>query len=106
MQADHPLFSKLARALVLSDTEATAVRAIPVQSVTFKADEVISREGDRPSRSFLRGEGLTCISKVVAGGKRRILMLQSPGDASTFTPSTSSFWTATSGPSPTAVWTT
>ena len=81
MQADHPLLTKLARALVLSDAEAAAVRAIPVQSVTFKADEVIAREGDRPSRSFLLAEGLTCVSKVVAGGKRQIMTLQIPGDA-------------------------
>ena len=81
MQADHPLFTRLARALVLSEVEAAAVRAVPVQSVTFKADEVIAREGDRPSRSFLLAEGLTCVSKVVAGGKRQIMTLQIPGDA-------------------------
>ena len=80
MQADHPLFTKLARVLVLSEVEAAAVRAIPVQSVTFKADEVISREGDRPSRSFLLAEGLTCVSKVVVGGKRQIMAFHIAGD--------------------------
>ena len=81
MAVEHPLLSKLARSLNLSGAEAAAVRAVPVQSVTFKADEVIAREGDRPSRSFLLAEGLTCVSKVVAGGKRQIMTLQIPGDS-------------------------
>ena len=42
---------------------------------------MIAREGDRPSRSFLLAQGLTCVSKVVAGGRRQVMTLQIPGDA-------------------------
>lgn len=67
--------------MVLSEAEAQAVRDVSVQWSTFKADEVIAREGDRPSQSFLVADGLTCVSKVVAGGARQIMTLQIPGDA-------------------------
>ena len=80
MPAEHPLFSKLARRLVLSETEAAAVRAVPVESVPVKADQNISREGDRPFRSCLVLEGVVCSSKVVAGGKRQIMALHIAGD--------------------------
>ena len=80
MPAEHPLFSKLARRLVLSEAEAAAVRAVPVESVPVKADQNISREGDRPSRSCLVLEGVVCSSKMVAGGKRQIMALHIAGD--------------------------
>ncbi|WP_210526688.1 Crp/Fnr family transcriptional regulator [Rubellimicrobium arenae] len=80
MLADHPLLSKLARAMVLSEDEIIAIRAVPVQSAQVKADQIISREGDKPSRSFLLSEGVTCTSKVVAGGKRQIMALHILGD--------------------------
>ncbi|TNC48555.1 Crp/Fnr family transcriptional regulator [Rubellimicrobium rubrum] len=80
MPAGHPLLSKLARTLVLSEAEAEAVRAIPVESVAFKADQMISREGDKHSRSCLVMEGVACTSKVVAGGKRQIMALHIRGD--------------------------
>ena len=80
MPAEHPLFSKLARRLNLSEAEAEAVRAIPVQSVPFKADQNISREGDQPTRSCLVLEGVVCSSKVIAGGKRQIMALHIAGD--------------------------
>jgi CRP-like cAMP-binding protein len=84
MSAEHPLLVKLARGSDLSEEEAEAVRAVPVQLVRSKADKVIAREGDRPTRSFQVAEGLTCISEVVAGGRRQIMTLQIPGDASDF----------------------
>ena len=81
MPSDHPLLSKLARTLVLSEAEAAAVRAVTIQSATVEADEVISREGDRPSKSCLVAEGMACTSKVVAGGKRQIMAFHIAGDA-------------------------
>jgi CRP-like cAMP-binding protein len=80
MQADHPLLAKLAKTLVLSEAEAAAIHSIPVQSVIVRADQVISREGDQPSRSCLIAEGLACISKVAAGGKRQIMAFYIAGD--------------------------
>jgi CRP-like cAMP-binding protein len=80
MPAEHPLFSKLARRLVLSEAEAAAVRAVPVEVVPVKRDQNISREGDRPSRSCLVLEGVVCSSKMVAGGKRQIMALHIAGD--------------------------
>lgn len=80
MPAEHPLVSKLARTLVLSKDEKEAIRAVTVQSVFAKADQIISREGDRPSRSCLVAEGVACTSKVAAGGKRQITALHIQGD--------------------------
>jgi CRP-like cAMP-binding protein len=80
MPAEHPLLAKITRTLVLSAAEAEAIRAIPVESVEFKADQSISREGDRPSRSCLVTEGVVCTSKVVAGGKRQIMALHIVND--------------------------
>jgi CRP-like cAMP-binding protein len=67
--------------LDLTDEETAAIRDVPVHIATVKADEIISREGDRPSRSFIVVDGLTCTSKASAGGKRQITTLQIPGDA-------------------------
>jgi CRP-like cAMP-binding protein len=80
MPAEHALFSKLARNLDLSEAEAVAIRAIPVEVVPVKADQNISREGERPSRSCLVLEGVVCSSKVAAGGKRQIMALHIAGD--------------------------
>lgn len=80
MPVEHPLLSKLAHTLDLSESEAAAIRAVAVQSVPVQADEAIAREGDRPSRSCLVSEGVACTSKVAAGGKRQIMALIIPGD--------------------------
>ena len=80
MIVDRPLLAKLARVLVLSDAEAKAARAVPVHVVKVKADQMIAREGDTPSRSCLVLEGMVCTSKVVAGGKRQIMALHIKGD--------------------------
>ena len=80
MQASHPLLSKLARRLVLSEAEVAAICAVSFQSVAVKADHSIAREGDTPSRSCLVAEGVACTSKVAAGGKRQIMALHFEGD--------------------------
>ena len=80
MQTEHPLLTKLARRLVLSDDEVAAIRAVAVQSVMVKADQIIAREGDKPSRSFLLADGVACTSKVAAGGKRQIMALYFASD--------------------------
>ena len=80
MPAEHLLLSKLTRTLVLTEAETEAVLAIPVETISFGADQMISREGDRPARSCLVMDGLACTSKVVAGGKRQIMALHLRGD--------------------------
>ena len=80
MPAEHPLYSKLARILTLSEEEAAAARAVPVESVPIKAHQSIAREGDKPSRSSLVRDGMVCTSKVIAGGKRQIMALHMRGD--------------------------
>jgi hypothetical protein len=79
MHTEHPLLSKLARTLVLSEAEGAAIRAVAVQSVTVKADAVDLPRGRQPSRSCLVAEGVACTSKVIAGGKRQIMALPHPG---------------------------
>ena len=80
MPAEHPLLTKIARNLVLSEIEAEAVRAVPVHSMPVKAHQSIVREGDRPSHCFLMLDGVACTAKVVAGGKRQIMALHIAGD--------------------------
>jgi CRP-like cAMP-binding protein len=80
LPAEHPLLSKLARILVLSENEAAAVRAVPVEALPVKAHQAISREGDGPTKSCLVLEGMVCTSKVVAGGKRQIMAFHIRGD--------------------------
>ena len=80
MPAEHPLLTKIARNLVLSEAEAEAVRAVPVNSMPVKAHQAITREGDRPSHCFLMLDGVACTAKVVAGGKRQIMALHIAGD--------------------------
>jgi CRP-like cAMP-binding protein len=84
MPAEHPLLSKLTRTLHLSEAETAAVRALPVELVSFKADQNIAREGDRPTKSCLVMEGVACTSKVVAGGKRQIMAFHIRGDGPDF----------------------
>ena len=80
MSADHPFLARLQSVLDLTDAEASSIAQVPFQTVAFKADQVISREGDTPSRSCLVAEGVTCTSKVVAGGKRQIMAFHLAGD--------------------------
>jgi hypothetical protein len=106
MHTEHPLLSKLARTLVLSEAEGAAIRAVAVQSVTVKADAVDRPRGRQPLQKLLVAEGVACTSKVIAGGKRQIMALHIQGDMPISTAFTWTRSTATSGPSPTAVWTT
>jgi CRP-like cAMP-binding protein len=80
MPTDHPLLTRLRRALDLSQAEASAIGQVAFQSVTVPADQAISREGDRPSRSCLIAEGLACTAKVVASGTRQIMAFHLKGD--------------------------
>jgi CRP-like cAMP-binding protein len=80
MPAEHPLLTKLARSLQLSEDETAAVRAVAVELIPYRADQMIARQGDKPSRSCLVMDGLLCTSKVIEGGKRQIMAFHIRGD--------------------------
>ncbi len=80
MDTAHPLLASLERVLDLSDAERSAISEVPIQHAEFQADDVIFREGDKPSKSFLLAQGIACSSKTVADGGRQIMALHIPGD--------------------------
>ncbi len=80
MAETHPLLSKFERALVLTESERLAIRLLPVQMETVRADQIILREGARPTRSCHLVEGQACSSKVGPNGKRQILAFFIPED--------------------------
>lgn len=85
MSAD-PLFPnnlmirKLESIFSLSDEEKQALRELPIQLTTLKADQDIVRLGDRPYQCCMILRGFTCVYKLSYGGKRQIMALHVPGD--------------------------
>ncbi|HVG47315.1 MAG TPA: Crp/Fnr family transcriptional regulator [Rubellimicrobium sp.] len=80
LQSIHPLLTRLERTLDVTESERSAIRRVGVQPAAVEADEVIVREGDRPSRCFLVAEGWAATSKLVGHGGRQILALHLAGD--------------------------
>lgn len=80
MSTDHPLLAKLEARLELSAPERANIGQVRIQLAEVQADGTISREGDRPSRSFLLMDGIVCISKLAGGGNRQIMMFYIAGD--------------------------
>jgi CRP-like cAMP-binding protein len=64
----------------LTDEDRAALRTLPLQVLEVAPDQDVVREGDRPSRCCLILEGVACIYKVTARGKRQISAFQLPGD--------------------------
>ncbi|KAA2234411.1 Crp/Fnr family transcriptional regulator [Salinarimonas soli] len=56
------------------------MQALPVQTAELKADQDIVREGDHPTRCCVLLEGLACVYKLTAEGRRQIMAVQVPGD--------------------------
>src|SRR5215217_2519423 len=78
---DHPLVRKLeSQGLRLTDEEVAAVRGMPMQVESIRADQDIVREGDRPTRSCLILEGCVAMYKVTPTGKRQIVAFHMAGD--------------------------
>jgi CRP-like cAMP-binding protein len=75
-----PLVQKLQASTLLTDDERQVIRDLPLRSADIKADEVITREGDRPTRSCLLLDGMTCSYKVTGMGKQQIVGFHLPGD--------------------------
>ena len=78
--AHAPLLRRLQSIAELSDEERDALRGLKMQVLEIEADQDVVREGDRPSRCCLILEGVGCIYKVTARGKRQISAFQLPGD--------------------------
>ena len=64
----------------LSEQETKAIRALPTTLKTFRRDQDIVREGDRPSQCCLLVEGMLCRYKVLPDGSRQIFSFHVPGD--------------------------
>jgi CRP-like cAMP-binding protein len=75
-----PLVRKLGSVFALSAEEKEALESLPVNVVSFRADQDIVREGDRPSRSFAVLEGFCATYSMTSDGKRQIMAFHIPGD--------------------------
>lgn len=75
-----PLVRKLESIFSLSDEERQALSDLPVQVKEFAGDQIIMRQGDRPSRSFAILEGFAASFQITTEGKRQILAFHVPGD--------------------------
>ncbi|MGY4325921.1 CRP-like cAMP-binding protein [Bradyrhizobium sp. LB7.2] len=79
----HPteiLIRRLRANTRLSDEDAAAIEALPVDVRRLTADTYVIREGDCPKRSCLVLSGFLCRSKIAENGKRQILSFHIPGD--------------------------
>jgi CRP-like cAMP-binding protein len=74
------MITKLESIFTLSDEEKQALQDLPIQAMTFKADQDIVSIGDRPHHSFMILQGFTCIYKLSYEGRRQIMALHVPGD--------------------------
>src|ERR1700754_2939600 len=81
----HPLYvEKLVRRLrsihKITEDDKAAIHALPLRIQKLRSRQDIVRESDRPSRSCILFEGMTCWYKTTGDGVRQILALQIPGD--------------------------
>jgi CRP-like cAMP-binding protein len=76
----EPLLRRLDSIATLSDAERAALHALPMQVLEIQPHQDVVREGDRPSRCCLLLDGVACIYKVTASGRRQISAFQLPGD--------------------------
>ncbi|HYF52686.1 MAG TPA: Crp/Fnr family transcriptional regulator [Salinarimonas sp.] len=74
------LVGRLERMLALSAEERQALAELPMQVRTLRADQDVTRAGDRPARGFLLLEGFASSFKRTADGRRQIVALHVPGD--------------------------
>jgi CRP-like cAMP-binding protein len=74
------LLRRLGTTSLLAREDAEAIRRLPVTLRSFQADQVIVRDGDRPSECCLVIEGFCHRSKTIADGGRQILSIHIPGE--------------------------
>lgn len=80
MRPSEILIRKLKADTQLSDDDAAALSALPVDVREVSADTAIVRQGDRPGRCCLIVRGFACRSKAAENGKRQILSFHIPGE--------------------------
>jgi CRP-like cAMP-binding protein len=76
----NALLSRFERVFALTEDEQDALAAFPVRLATVKAGQHVVRAGDRPSRSALVVDGLSCTSKTTDKGRRQITAFHIKGD--------------------------
>lgn len=76
----NPLILKLGRRDSVADEERRVLEGAIARTVTFRADEDMVREGDRPGESKLLLEGFAARYKILGNGKRQITNIHVPGD--------------------------
>jgi CRP-like cAMP-binding protein len=64
----------------LSEEERIAVELVPVRRERIRADQLILREGARPTRCCTVEAGIACSSKIVSNGARQITAFHLPND--------------------------
>ena len=74
------LVRRLSTTSILGREDAEAIRRLPVTVRSFQADQVIVRDGDRPTECCLVIEGFCHRSKTISDGGRQILSIHIPGE--------------------------
>jgi CRP-like cAMP-binding protein len=75
-----PLFQRLRITTGVGPDDLLALKALPYTLRPFRVNQMVLREGDRPSECCLIVEGFCIRSKTIADGKRQILSIHIPGD--------------------------
>jgi CRP-like cAMP-binding protein len=68
------LVRKLNAAVRLTEEEKRSILSLPVAVRDLRPEQDIVREGDRPTQCCVIVDGLACRYRMVAEGKRQILM--------------------------------
>jgi len=74
------LVRRLSTTSILGREDAEAIRRLPITVRSFQADQVIVRDGDRPTECCLVIEGFCHRSKTISDGGRQILSIHIPGE--------------------------
>ena len=78
--SSNMLIRKLDSVDMLDDDLRAAIEALPIQVAELKTDQLIVREGERPTRSCILLQGFVCWFKISGDGNRQILSFHVPGD--------------------------
>ena len=72
--------TKLARLAALDDEDRAAIRALPVQVRSVRANSFLVRDGEETTHCALLLEGFACRQKAAGDGGRQIVSFHLPGD--------------------------
>lgn len=74
------LLRRLRATAGIEEDDIQAIRALPVSVRTYRANQPIVRDGERPRECCLIVEGFCIRSKTIASGQRQILSIHIPGE--------------------------